>query len=328
MTATIRRLTASDADYALFAGVLARTPPDMFSDFESGDPAELREFDAGFARAGLAWQRYVAQDGSGAAIGAAHYFQIPWLAQPGYYWLGLRVDPAHWRNGVGKGLYQQINAELTALQARCVWAMVREALPAIVELAAREGFRELLRSHPYTLDVAAIPPADPAPFVARMAAHGITVATLRELVPLRPDWPAALHGLHMELTREVPLPEELFTTVDEFRTWVAESPQALPDGYFVAFDGVRPIAQSFLQPLDDEPGGLRQEVTGVLPAYRGMGIAQALKALTIAYAQRAGYHSIHTWVESNNPGMLAINRKWGFSGAPGVILFEKQFVSA
>jgi RimJ/RimL family protein N-acetyltransferase len=65
-------------------------------------------------------------------------------------------------------------------------------------------------------------------------------------------------------------------------------------------------------------------VTGVDPAFRGRGVAVALKLRTIEFAQRNGYERISTWVESNNPSMLAVNEKLGFVRGGGYIVLEKR----
>ena len=52
-------------------------------------------------------------------------------------------------------------------------------------------------------------------------------------------------------------------------------------------------------------------------------VAMALKLATIEYARAHGCHEIRTAVESNNPSMLAINRKFGFEQREGLTLFER-----
>ena len=73
---------------------------------------------------------------------------------------------------------------------------------------------------------------------------------------------------------------------------------------------------------------LYHNVTGVLPAYRGRGIAMALKLATIAYAQARGSTEIRTWNEVQNTGMLVINDRLGFVRQPAWITFEKSLTPA
>ena len=320
----IRRTDGSDADYAAIAAVTASAPPAELTDFESVVVADLQRFDAAFAANGQPCQRYLACQGGGVA-GVALLFHIPWLDAPGSYWLTLRVAPAARRQGAARALERQIAADLNALRPQTLWLIINESNAALIAAAQRRGFGERLRTNPLTLDLATAPALDPQPFVERLAASGLTVRTLAEVQRRDPGWLDQLHALHMQLTREVPLPEELFTTPEEFRAFILEDAVALPDAYFLICDGATYVGQSFMQPQEDAPRVLRQELTGTLPAYRGRGVALALKALTIDYAQRHGYHAIQTWVESNNPGMLAINTRFGFISGPGNVLLERRW---
>ena len=65
-------------------------------------------------------------------------------------------------------------------------------------------------------------------------------------------------------------------------------------------------------------------ITGVLPAYRGRKIAQALKLIAIRYAKARGANYIRTDNDSENAPMLAINRKLGYKSQTGVYLLYKQ----
>ncbi|MFN5936007.1 MAG: GNAT family N-acetyltransferase, partial [Roseiflexaceae bacterium] len=53
--------------------------------------------------------------------------------------------------------------------------------------------------------------------------------------------------------------------------------------------------------------------TGVLPAYRGHGIAQHVKYASLEIAARLGVRDVCTWVESRNKSMLHINTQFGFA---------------
>ncbi|RYG22969.1 GNAT family N-acetyltransferase, partial [bacterium] len=64
--------------------------------------------------------------------------------------------------------------------------------------------------------------------------------------------------------------------------------------------------------------------TGVLKPYRGRGIATALKALGIRYAQSRGATSIRTNNDSQNAPMLSINRRLGYQPLPGWYSLKKE----
>jgi len=64
-------------------------------------------------------------------------------------------------------------------------------------------------------------------------------------------------------------------------------------------------------------GAMYNGITGVLPAWRGRGVAQALKLLAIRQARQHGARYLRTHNDAQNAPMLAINRKLGYQPEPG-----------
>jgi mycothiol synthase len=188
---------------------------------------------------------------------------------------------------------------------------------------ARRGFRELLRSWPFSLDPRRCDLARYHPAFQRL--DGLVITTLAQEQARDPDWLPKLYKLHIDLSRDVPIPGYPLPTppIEWFAEHVAGLPVSLPEAFFIVRDGQRYVAESYMQASEGELDVLDQEVTAVDREYRGRGIALALKLKTIEYAQQHGYAEIRTGVESNNPHMLAINAKLGFGQGPGLILFEK-----
>jgi mycothiol synthase len=324
--AHIRPFKPSDQEYAAVARVAASPPGEQLADFEYDDTDELREFDASFEGSGYLLRRYIAEEG-GKIVAYAQLFQIPWLREPGRFWLSLRVDPAYRRRGIGGRLYEHLLADLRALGAATAWIGAHESAPEIAASLERRGFREMLRSWPFTLDTRGFDMARFQQAMDRVAARGIAITTLAEERTRDPECLPKLYELYTTITREIPLPGHPHPApgLDWFERYCYSGPLALPDACFIAKDGVRYAGESAMQRIEGVPGELDQKTTGVHSDYRGYGIAVALKLATIAYAQQHGYTRIWTAVESNNPSMLAINAKLGFVQAPGLIVFEKQF---
>jgi GNAT superfamily N-acetyltransferase len=312
---SIRRATASPADYVAFAELPAL-------DDEATTPDDLHAFDRACERSGAHSWRYLAQDDAGQTIGVGHFFPVNWLPEPGTYWVAARVQRGYERRGVGSALLAQMEADLAALGARAMWLMIPEESPALIAALARRGFGEQMRSNPFTLRIADAPPLDLEQRRVSLAARGLRVSTLEECRAEDPAWLDKVYALHAALTREVPIPEKIFTSRDEFAAFAVEAPDALLDAFFVVRDGERYVGLSFMRP-GEAPRALEQELTGTLPEYRGLGLAKLLKQLTIDYAQRSGYDSITTWVEDNNGGMVAVNLAYGFVRGPGLVLMER-----
>ncbi len=307
---------ATPADYA----ALAELPSG--ADGQATTPDDLHAFDRACERSGARSWRYLAQDDAGQTLGVGHILSVNWLPEPGTYWVTARVRPSYERRGIGSALLAQMEADLAALGARAMWLLVPEQAPDLLAALTRRGFSEQMRSHPYSLAVDTAPPLKLEARLAQAAARGLRVSTLAECRDDDPGWLDKVYALHAALTREVPIPEKIFTSREEFASFAVESPRALLDAFFVVREGDRYVGLSFMQPAQT-PGTLGQELTGTLPAYRGMGLAKLLKELTIDYARRNGYERIVTWVENQNKGMVAINLAYGFVREPGLVLLVR-----
>jgi len=139
--------------------------------------------------------------------------------------------------------------------------------------------------------------------------------------------PGCLHqvyALDMELGADVPNPEP-FTPV-EFTTWrhhTVDAPWFIPDAYFLAVVGGQYAGVSTLwKPQTGD--WLQQGLTGVRRAFRGRGIATALKVRTVEYARARQYRQIKTENEIHNATMIAINDRFGFQRQPVWITFLKN----
>jgi GNAT superfamily N-acetyltransferase len=317
----IRRATPALADYRAVADLHRLTG-------ESATPDDLLAFDRACERSGAHSWRYLAQDHAGQTLGVGHFLPVTWLQEPGTYWVAARVRQDYERHGVGSALLAQMEADLATLGARAMWLMVPEEAPTLIAALTRRGFREQMRSHPFTLEVAAAPALALPARLERLAARGLRVSTLAECRADDPAWLDQVYTLHAALTREVPIPEKIFVTLDEFAAFAVEAPDALLDAFFVVRDGERYVGLSFMQRRAETPDTLYQELTGTLPAYRGIGLARTLKELTIDYALRGGYQRIVTWIENSNAGMLAINLGYGFTREPGLVLLERPLAPA
>jgi GNAT superfamily N-acetyltransferase len=93
-----------------------------------------------------------------------------------------------------------------------------------------------------------------------------------------------------------------------------------PSGQILAADGhERVVGMSAVGHFTNDGGAYMYNLmTGVLPEYRGRGIALALKLHTIACARRSGALYLRTNNDSENAPMLAINEKLGYRREPGL----------
>ena len=64
-------------------------------------------------------------------------------------------------------------------------------------------------------------------------------------------------------------------------------------------------------------------MTGVKRAFRGRGIASALKRAEIAWAKREGFHTLETSNDEENAPIRALNQKHGYRPTRGTIVLRR-----
>lgn len=315
--------TQRDDDYEALARIRRAALPDR-----PITAAEIREFEAEVDPTRFVFVKLVAEDSaSGEVVAAAHYHQLPWSFHPDRYRLRLHVHPDRQGRGIGSALMERVLSELRGRGARWVKEMVREDHGRAVAFVRRYGFTEHARSYESRLDVQHCDLAPLAPHSQKTADLGITLTTLAEELQAHPDCLAAVYEMHCILDMGAPRDDPGLHTPPAFATFrrtAIDSPLALHEAYFLAKLGEVYIGESVLKRSDADPAWLHQELTGVIPECRGLGIATALKLRTVAYAQVHGYRVIQTFNSSKNGPMLAINGKLGFVRQPAWIEFQLE----
>lgn len=316
--AVVRIREAGEADEARIVDIGNALFPDY--------PETLEEFRHDRARlraGGYATVLVVAETPGGEVVGYSNYHHMPGQFDPGRYRVGVYVGLAWQRRGVGTVLFDHMLAALAARDAKAIESFARETMPEVIGFLTRRGFTETLRTWELRLDLGRF---DPAPF-ARLADHahqaGVVITSLDEERARDADALRRVYELHNAVVADIPAPIP-FTPVsfEEYVHSNVESPRALLDGYFLARVGEAYVGEANLR-RPQEGTHLYHNVTGVLPAYRGRGIAMALKLATIAYGRAHDHSEIRTWNEVRNAGMLAINERLGFVRQPAWITFEK-----
>jgi mycothiol synthase len=277
-------------------------------------------------RADRAWDdrffrlRLVAE-AAGRVVGVAEARHSPDQFHPDKYRLHVEVDPAAQRRGVGTALYAAVELALRERGALSLRAVARGGQPACLAFLTRRGFVEVARAWESWLDV---PSFDFAPFAAaagRVAGQGIRIATLAgEERPLEP-----LYRLYLECERDAPsVDPRTPITFEQFLAQFVDTPLAIPEATFLAFDGDRLVGLSVAQRHPSLADVLEQDMTGVEQGYRRRGIAMALKLRVIGYARAAGARELRTTNSSSNRPMLRINEALGFrKRAPNAIMLKE-----
>lgn len=230
--------------------------------------------------------------------------------KPGVCGFDLWVAPEQWSDARADALYAEAVAFAQSREAKrlTTYLTLFDADDPMVPFLTRQGFIEVDRIVPVMLDLAAFDPArftSPAPDGITFFSYaeiGDTEENRRKLYTLAAvlDRDAPTNDVHSE-----PPPFEEFTKHFDRPEWDNDALilAAVDSGEWIGASQLRfqehtNIAWTFL--------------TVVLPKYRGLGIALALKLRTIDAARARGCPRILTENHEDNAPMRAINRKLGF----------------
>lgn len=246
-----------------------------------------------------------------AIVGSAYFGQSPWF-DAGLQFVHVMVHPEHQHGGVGRDLLERVVASTRDHDAERLLGHAEEADHRTLQFLDRAGFAEIDREWRSTLDLRRFDPSLWQRVIADLAAAGITIQSVADLRSSRPGWKDDLYSLYLEIDGDVPTPLEILDFPPGDFEALSLGRQMLADGYLVAMDGDALVGLTEPQVVDDDPTALSQERTGVRGAYRGQGIATALKAASATWAKERGFTSIRTYNAQSNAPMLAVNDRLGF----------------
>jgi RimJ/RimL family protein N-acetyltransferase len=313
---TYRPATLDDAELA--SDLMSAAYPAI-----THDPQVLR-YRWKHPRAGFASERFIAER-DGRPIGLLAWLhgawpQVPdrhceievWLAQAE---LDLERLVEMWRwievRAIGDG-------------AHVLLAYCGEDEPEMLEALASLGFRRERLEKAWELDLAvngARLVAEAEQARASMSLAGIELTTLAAW-----DDPEKLRKLHeLDARTRQDIPTSLPVVHEMYEDFVrrSQSPDRRADRYWVALDGDRPVALSYLR-YPPVRGTIWTGYTCSHPGYRGRGIARAIKLQSLAQAVELGVPLVVTDNDAENAPMLHINERLGYVRRPGFVEHHKR----
>lgn len=316
---TIRPFDFSDADYAIMTAI-----DTAFYPYPLGEET-LRHFDTS-RDPKLFFQRdMILRDGQVVAFGEIKH--LPWAYHPDKYDFYLVVHPDHEHPDIRPFYWAHMLEVLHGRPVTGITASMFEDKTAHVNFLAAQGFVETQRNNMSELDVTAFDVARFDPVLEKVQAAGIRITTLRDLMQRDPDWKQNLYDLEWALVQDIPSPDPpTKPTLEEFSASQLESPNILPEGWFVALNGDQYVGTSraFRNPAKTDQ--LDGSLTGTIRSYRRRGIATALKVHLIRFAQDYGVAVMITVNEEDNP-MYALNVALGFEARPVWVCYEKTITA-
>jgi GNAT superfamily N-acetyltransferase len=215
-------------------------------------------------------------------------------------WIGV-LEPSRGR-GVGSALYAALShwsheTGLEGFEAR---------IPADgpgATWAKRRGFAEVGRETWLALDLETLEPAAAGP------PDGVEIVTWSE----RPELARDIYEVAREAYPDVPgHDEEETASFEEWLRFDMGGPNDRPEAVFVALAGDEVVGYSKLHLSDARPRIAANDMTGVKRAWRGRGIAGALKQAQLAWAKESGYVRLETANETRNAPIQRLNERLGY----------------
>lgn len=222
----------------------------------------------------------------------------------------VTVPPGNRRRGAGTALYEALSDWARERGIELMVAVVADDDPESLAFAERRGFVEERREKGVALDLTAIDPP------AVMPPEGVAIVSWAE----RPELARGMYEVSVEASPDVPGYEE--EVHEPFAEWLEHDmsgPSDRPEATFVAVAGDEVVGYAKLSLSTARPAHAYHDLTAVRRAWRGRGVARALKAAQIAWAKANGYEQLRTQNDERNEPIRRLNAEFGYTPAIGRI---------
>jgi GNAT superfamily N-acetyltransferase len=245
----------------------------------------------------------------GLTVGSAFVAILPQRPDVGYG--AVTVREPYRRRGAGTALYRGISAWCVERGLDTFEARMEADDEASLGVILRHGFAEIGRDTRMVLDLTATdaPPLD--------APLGIEIATWAE----RPELARGMYDVAVDAYPDVPGSRD--DEMEPFEDWLAHDMQGSadrPEATFVAIAGDEVVGYSKLFLTAALPTTASHDMTGVKRAWRGRGVAGALKRASIGWAKAHGYERLVTSNELRNEPIRRLNARLGYREASGHVI--------
>ena len=268
--------------------------------------AEVRSFKSG-TRASADFLAVL----GGAAVGSAVVAILP--QRPELAFVLTTVLAEKRRLGAGTALYEVVSGWAGDRSLEAMWAPVEEDDSESLAFAERRGFVEVERNPRMVLDLASIEEPQVVP------PAGIEITSWAG----RPELTRGIYAVAAEAYADVPGAEE--DEMEAFEDWLAHDMNGsgdMPEATFVALAGDEVVGYAKFSLTQARPTIAAHDMTGVKRAWRGRGIARALKCAQISWAMQSGFQRLETSNEVRNEPIRRLNAQLGYHTAPGRVLMQ------
>jgi GNAT superfamily N-acetyltransferase len=222
------------------------------------------------------------------------------------------------RQGVGTSLYQAASSWCSEHGVETIEAPTEAADEESVAYAQRRGFVEIGRYSKRVLELSGVV----APAIAPPS--GIEITTWAE----RPDAAPAIYAVAVEAYADVPGGAD--EVMEPFEDWLAHDMGGSGDrrdATFIALAGEEVVGYAKFSLTAAQPTVAFHDMTGVKRAWRGSGIAGALKRAQIGWALANGFERLETGNEVRNEPIRRLNASLGYHEVPGRVVLRGPLAS-
>jgi L-amino acid N-acyltransferase YncA len=206
------------------------------------------------------------------------------------------------RRGVGAAIYRDLSRRAAERGRSELQGIIPAEDTESLGLVLAHGFRETTRSQRATLELTEAP-------AARSSPDGVTVVALAE----RPDVEHGMYEVAREAWADIPIdePPEAGSEAEWRRKDLA---LARPELSVAALAGDEVVGYATVGDFGE--GAALHLMTGVRRAWRGRGVARALKEAAIERARTAGLRQLVAFNDATNVPMQRLNVALGFELHP------------
>lgn len=225
----------------------------------------------------------------------------------------VTVLPERRRAGAGTDLYAAVSAWARERGLDTIETIVADDDGESLAFAQRRGFVEHSHEKGVSLDLTQIEPPTVAP------PEGVEIATWAE----RPELARGIYEVALESEPDIPGAEDILP--EPFEDWLAhdmQGPGDRPEATFVALAGDEVIGYAKFSLTAAQPTTAHHDLSAVKRAWRGRGVARALKATQIAWAKANGYEELRTRNEERNAPIRRLNEEFGYRPTVGRIYLK------
>ena len=129
----------------------------------------------------------------------------------------------------------------------------------------------------------------------------------------RPELDRGMYGVAVEANQDIPGNEdEAHESFEEWRDRHMLGSGDLPEATFIAVAGDEVVGYAKFSLTAARPKMASHDLTAVKRAWRGRGVARALKAAQIGWAKANGYELLRTTNDERNTPMRRLNEQLGY----------------